>query len=106
MDTLFYPGRGSISAPLIRNQIAALAGDAPTVSLSGFRGRNPSANNGWSEIRVSSGSKHSIAHMYKVGNREVFSTFGVFLSSHRRDRQVGIQKGFFMVNSPIASCLS
>ncbi len=94
MDTLFYPGRGSISAPLIRNQIAALAGDAPTVSLSGFRGRNPSANNGWSEIRVSSGSKHSIAHMYKGGNGKVFPTFGAFLSFHRRDQQVCIQKGF------------
>ncbi len=62
--TLFYPGRQHLSMLVIRNRITASAGDAPTVSLSGCM--HPSARNAWSEVRVPSGSKHSVAHMYKI----------------------------------------
>ena len=57
--TLFYPDSQHLSMLVLRNQIPALAGNAPTVSLSGCT--HPSARNAWSEIRVSSGSVRSIA---------------------------------------------
>jgi|SRR5712691_6248194 len=61
---LFYSGSQVLSYLVLRNQIPALAGNAPTVSLSGFK--NPSANNGWSEVRVSSGSMRILAQLDKT----------------------------------------